>query len=202
MSNRAAFLVALLGLAGTAGAVTITVDLERLQDASGVSMPVTGLVVLTAGGSGSFFGPTPDSFAGGDEFVLIKWDLSAFLLPGVIQDTLSSAELGGAWEVGDPLRVYWYPSLTLASPTPGAGTAYGTYRDSVGLDGSDPWTTPANGDSIALKFFTSDASFLSMGGSNLSEAGRASLRVVPEPGPLGLLLAGWVAIGGLRRRTV
>jgi len=195
---------ALLGALATSGhALTITLDAESLKDALGAPMQVSGLVVLTAGTSGSFFGPSPTSLVGGDEIIVQKWDLSAFATPGVLSDLTTDLPLTGAWTQGDPLRLYWYPTLDLADTAPGIGTAYGTYRDAsvLGLDGSAPWLTPAASDTISLKFATSDAAFLFLGGSNAPSAGIASLTVVPEPGTaaFGALLC--AATGLVRRRT-
>jgi hypothetical protein len=182
-----------------AHALTITIDLELLKNAGGTPMPVSGLVVLTAATSGTFYGPAPDTFAGGDELVLHRWNLSAFAQPGICSDTVSDLTLGGSWTTGDPLRVYWYPTLTLATNAPSAGTPYGSYRSASGLDGSAPWATPAAGDSISLKFFTSDASFLASGGSNPVAAGLANFTVVPEPNGIALAVAGGVMMVGVRR---
>jgi len=183
-----------------ASALSINLDAERLKDALGSAMPVSGLVVLTTGTTGTFPGPTPQSFSSGDELVLKKWDLSAFMTAGVLQDTTGELALSGAWDQGDPLRMYWYPTLNINSPEPGFGAPYGTYRHPTGLDGSAPWTTPASSDLIALKFFTTDATFLANGGSNPSEAGNASFTVVPEPGTALMSLLG-LAVVSLARRS-
>lgn len=183
-------------------ATTVTLDSEILKDAFGAAMPVSGLVVLTAGTSGNFFGPTPASLVSGDEIVLKKWDLSSgWNTAGVLGDTTGDLTLAGAWNAGDPLRMYWYPTLNLASIAPGVGTAYGTYRDAVGIDGSAAWITGGPSDTIALKFFTSDATFLTTGGSNSANAGRANLTVVPEPGtPALVALALFAALATSRSR--
>ena len=195
--------IALLACVGTrAQATTVTLDAEFLKDAFGAAMPTSGLVLLTAGTTGNFFGPTSASFIGGDEIVLKKWDLSGFATAGVLSDTTGDLTLSGAWNTGDPLRMYWYPTLTLASTTPGTGTAYGTYRDAAGLDGSAAWITGGPSDTIALKFYTSDATFLNTGGSNAASFGRANLTVppVPEPGTAALILLALPAVMGRRRR--
>jgi hypothetical protein len=168
-------------------AVTFNLDAEVIKTSGGSPMPVFGLVVLTTATSGTFHGPTSTDFASGDEFVLQMWDLSAFATPGLISDTASGLSFSGGWDAGDPLKLYWYPTLTLSSTEPGAGTAYGSYTDSAGLDGSDPWVTPGESGIVSLKFFTSDASFLAVGGSNPATAGLAQSTVVPEPSSAALL---------------
>ena len=85
-------------LPAAASALSINLDAERLKDALGGAMQVSGLVVLTTGTAGTFPGPTPQSFSSGDEFVLKKWDLSAFGTPGVIQDTTGELALSGNWD--------------------------------------------------------------------------------------------------------
>jgi hypothetical protein len=185
-----------------AHAFTINLDSELLKDESGTAMPISGLVVLTAGTSGSFYGPTPTSFIGGDEIMLKKWDFSAFATAGVLSDTTGDLSFTGAWNAGDPLRIYWYPTLTLASTAPGTGTKYGTYRDAVGIDGSAAWITGGPSDTVGLKFYTSDATFLNTGGSNNAAAGRANLTVgsVPEPTTPALSLLALLTFMGNKRR--
>ncbi len=186
-----------------AHALTITLDCEILKDEFGTAMPISGIVVLTAATEGSFFGPTPTSFVSGTELLLQKWDLSSFATAGVFSDITADLPFSGAWDTGDPLRMYWYPTLTLSSTAPGEGTSYGAYSDPLGLlDGSAPWVTPAEADTISLKFFTSDASFLSVGGSNAAEAGLAGFTVaaVPEPGTAAVGLMALFAAMGIKRR--
>jgi hypothetical protein len=186
-----------------AHAVTITLDCEVLKDASGSAMPISGIVVLTAATEGIFSGPTPTSFVSGTEILLQKWDLSAFATPGVFSDITDDLAFGGTWGTGDPLRMYWFPTLTLLSASPGAGTSYGTYVDPLGLlDGSAAWVTPAESDTIGLKFYTSDASFLSAGGANSADVGLASLTVapIPEPGTAAVGVMALLAAMGITRR--
>jgi hypothetical protein len=186
-----------------AHATTVTIDAEVLKDSFGAAMPVSGLVILTAGTSGNFFGPTPTSFISGDEIVLKKWDLTGgFATAGMLQETTGDLTLSGAWNAGDPLRLYWYPTLTLAAAVPEAGTKYGTYRDGVGIDGGAAWITGGPSDTISLKFFTADATVLNAGGSNAANSGVANLTVgsVPEPGTVVLSLVALVAMTGIQRR--
>ncbi len=194
---------------GSAKALLISIDADTLRDANGDLFPVSGLVVLIAATtSNTFLGPTPTSFATGPEIVLGTWDLSAFATPGVFSDITQNLAFSGDWGAGDALRLYWFPTLTLASTEPGAGTSYGTYSDLVGIDGSDPWVTPADeGATLSLRYATTDATFLfAAPGSNLPATAIANLTVassavVPEPGTVlfGLALLG--AVGLTRRRN-
>ena len=185
-----------------AHALTITLDCEVLRDASGSAMPISGVVVLTAATTGTFSGPTPTSFVSGTEILLQKWDLSSFAAPGIFSDLTSDLPFSGAWGTGDPLRMYWYPTLTLASSAPGAGTSYGTYRDPFGIDGSAAWITPGESDTIGLNFYTTTASFLNAGGSNSADAGLTDLTVapIPEPGTAAVGLMALLAAMGITRR--
>jgi hypothetical protein len=83
------------------------------------------------------------------------------------------------WDTGDPLRMYWYPSLT-AVDTPQNGDFYGMYdggAGGTGTDGSAAWTTLSDSDTLDLRFFTADATQLKSGGTYTEEAGEANLKV-------------------------
>ncbi len=101
--------------------------------------------------------------------------------------------LDGSLTVGDPVQLYWFPTLTVSdydSNSLSEGTTYGFYRDSVGIDGSAQWVVPGDGSTVSLKFLTEG-----QGGSNPESAGWASLTVVPEASNLifGALALGLVA---------
>jgi hypothetical protein len=212
MKLRLLLAFAALTATSSASAITITVDAELLKDNLGSAMPVTGLVILTAATTGVFNGPQDGAFVSGDEVIVFKWDLAAFTTPGLISDLGISPSPTGAWNQGDALRLYWYPTLDLASTAPVVNTPYGTYRDPAAdpgstLDGSDQWVTPANGATISLKFFTADATFLSPGGTNPASAGIASYLVpfattaVPEPSSAFLLAGASALLLNRRRRS-
>jgi hypothetical protein len=190
----------------TASALTISIDAEVLRDQFGNAMSQSGVVVLTAGTNGNFSGPSGSQFVTGDEMFLFSWDLSTWGTDGVFSGITADLTFTGDWGEGDPLRMYWYPDLTLAAAGPSAGLSYGTYSDATGLDGSAPWITPAENEYLSLGFFTSDASFLSAGGSNDPAAGRADSlvppvgTVVPDTGgSLLLFSAGFAGLVTLRR---
>jgi hypothetical protein len=176
--------VALTHLSSQA-AVTISINAELLKDFDNSSMPVTGLAVLVASTTDAVFNdPTSTSFVTGDDIELKRWNLSAWSTVGALSDVATSLSFSGNWNAGDPLQLYWYPSLTLASTQPLSGTHYGTFRSDLVLDNSTSgWVTPSDGTiNTTLNFYTQDALFLNTGGANLASAGVASQIVaVPEP---------------------
>lgn len=169
----------------TASAVTINIDAEGLKTSSGDPMPLSGLVILAASTLDSSFGsPTASSFFSGDDIEVRRWDLSSFGMPGAFQGmtgSLNASSVSPDWTVGDPLQLFWFPTLNLGSLVPGEGTSFGQYRDDTGLDGSAAWFTPSDSSTISLKFFTADASFLNSGGSNPSSLGLASFSTPSGP---------------------
>lgn len=171
--------------------ITIDLDAELLKTSGGTAMPTSGLLILAASTlDSSFSAPTDTAFFMGDDIEIKRWDLSGgFNTAGVFSGSTGSLTLSGNWTAGDALQLFWFPTLTLSSTAPGAGTSYGQYRHATGLDGSAAWETPSDGSLVSLKFFTSDASFLISGGSNSSASGTASFTAVPEPAAYGLAAA-------------
>jgi len=187
--------------------VDFSMEAEVLKTSGGAPMPTSGLAILVASTlDASFGGPTDISFASGsDDIELKRWDLSAgFNTPGVLAATSGSLLLSGNWDATDPVQLYWFPTLTLASSAPGAGTSYGQYRDAVGgfQPGGQIWTTPSAGNTRFLKFFTSDATVLSAGGNSPASAGNASLTTVPEPSEYAMVFGMFCFAGALIRRSL
>jgi hypothetical protein len=183
--------------------VTFNIDAEVLKTSGGAPMPITGLVMLVADTSvNGFSGPTDTAFVNGDDLELMRWSLDSTFGPGVFQKAANNLPLLGSWDANDPVQLYWFPTLTVGSATPGAGTSYGQYRDAVGLDMSDIWVTPSAGGTVDLKFFTSDATFLHSGGSNPDSAGDASLTTVPEPSAYSAVFAMLCLAGVVVRRKM
>lgn len=166
----------------TSHALTIQVDADLLKDSSGNAMPTNGLVILVASTTDSTFnGPTAGSFVTGDDIVLWKFNLDSSGAPGVLIDVAPSLTLTGNWTVGDPLAIYWFPTLTTNSSAPTAGTPYGMFTTTNATDGSDPWVTPPSSANIDLRFITTDSDQVNghlAGTNNLASAGLAS-SVVP-----------------------
>jgi hypothetical protein len=194
------------------GQVSFNLDAELLKDNSGNPMGLSGLVILAAsGGDNVFTPPSASAFFTGDDFELGRWDLnSGFMTPGVFQIPTTTFNPSSSF-TGDvsPVQLYWFPSLTTGSASPGLGTHYGTFTDAVGHNGSDPWTMPADAFPRTLKFATKDATgtlFAPGEGFFDPSAGNASLTVVPEPSfyacIIGLGCLGWAVIARRIRSSV
>ncbi len=157
----------------------------NLQDASGNLAPSNSVAVLVVDTGNNGFSDAQVGFAlgagatwGTDDKVVAVWDLRDSLGcsgnsgGGLCAEAVVSHTNGIAY--GQQLQLYWFPSLTLASNVLG-NTQYGKYSDLVGLDGSDVWTMPTEGNYLGLWFITA-----ALGGSNPDLAGQASLFTV-EP---------------------
>jgi hypothetical protein len=182
--------------------VTINIDAELLNNQSGQAMPVTGLAFLAVDTQGNgFSAPSPEAFfSASDDQIIAKWNLSAWNTAGVLDASTGQQLLAGNWNSGDALKLYWYPSLTISATAPGAlGVQYGSYSGTAGVNGSEAWTTPDAGLLRTLKFFTSDATLLGMGGAEPATAGNASFTVVPEPMAIGSVAAGLCLLVGILR---
>lgn len=206
------FAVCLLALFQTVAysqSVTFNIDAESLKTSGGTPMAPSGLVILVVSTADAIFGgPTAGSFVSGDDAIVKSWDLTVGgggggFGNGILSGTTGSIPLANisGWDPGDPLQMYWFPTLTLSSPSPGAGTSYGQYRDPVGIDTSEVWTTytPFPFGFRNLKFFTSDATFNSPG-TNPAVAGNASLTTVPEPSAYAMVFGMFCFAGALVKR--
>ncbi|MCS7062757.1 MAG: PEP-CTERM sorting domain-containing protein [Methylacidiphilales bacterium] len=158
-------------------------------------LPNNSLLVVVASLSNSTFGaPTPTSFTGEpDDVVLAKLSIGAGTnVTGAIVDlfTIDANNFPGL-NGGDPLALYWYPTLTTSSLQPGAGTPYGTY--------SGPWTLPASpgiytaSDPGGILFVSQ-----SLGGSFNNSLFTTNFVTIPEPSTyaligIGLLIMGYVS---------
>jgi hypothetical protein len=180
------FLISLmiLGMQVKAFGATVTINLEAnlLKTASGDPMPTTGLVILVANiNSTSFSQPTDQQFVTGGNTIVGTWDLSeGWDVAGVLGAVANFGLLNGL-AAGDPLQLYWFPTLTIDSTAPGAGTPYGLYTDPVGIANSEggeqsaPWFIPGGGNTVDFYFLTADAnSGFDAPGLNPASAGLAS----------------------------
>jgi len=175
MVKHALVLLGALMLFESVANATVTINLSAgvLRDSAGNMMPLSGLVILVASTLDTQFGgPTATSFVSGDDIELARFDLSAPGNPGDLTAAANNLALAGSWNVGDPLAMFWFPTLTTNALVPGGGISYGFYRDTnttTALDGSELWVTPGDGSTIGLAFLTTED-----GGSNPASAGVAS----------------------------
>ncbi len=183
--------------------VTFNIDAADLRTAGGELMPLSGLVLLVASPTDAVFGgPTAGAFVTGDDVILFRGELNLGM-PGIFQAAVNFAfESFPGLGPGDPVQLYWFPTLTTAATSPGEGATYGTYRHGTGLDGSAPWVVPADGALVDLKFITA-----SQGGSNPDILGFAS-QVITRPVILSLTGASipnvvitWSAVSNLTYRV-
>lgn len=175
------------------GAITINFSDMGLYTASGSSLAPSGsLVIVGASTTDTTFNePSPTAFFIGDDIEIARGTVGP---DGMSFFALNTAVYSGQWNVGDPLQVYWYPSLTGGAANPGAaGVNYGKFRTDAVIDGSTwGWVSPSDGASGSLNFFTS-----TYGGSNPDTAGYADLAVVPEPGAYMGVFGALSLLGGI-----
>lgn len=183
--------------------VTFNIDAADLRTAEGGLMPLTGQVLLVASPADAVFGrPIPEAFVSGDDVILFRGELNLGV-PGVFQMSVNFAfDSFPGLGPGDPVQLYWFPTLTSAATSPGEGATFGVFRHDPGLDGSAPWVIPGDGALVDLKFITT-----SQGGSHADLLGYAS-RVVTRPVILSLTGAGtphvvisWSAVSNLTYRV-
>jgi hypothetical protein len=204
-------LAATLGALFTSAHATITLSFqaqELLQGGVGSNPAAAGsLVLLVADTTGAGFdaldsGPiTVGSLIdqAGNDLVVGQFSLSAASIFTQNEPTLNASQaftLSGNWTAGDPLAIYWIPTLTTASTTVGSGVAYGEYTDITGLNGSAAWITPSNGSTYGPMLFSTSGVFGT--GNVAASTGYAShftssQVTVPEPA-LGALLAGGLGL--------
>lgn len=141
-------------------------------------MATTGIIVLVGSTTNeNFAGPTDAAFVQGDDAVVAIWDIASGggNTPGAFSGSSGSVSLGGDWDAGDPLAIYWFPTLTIADSAPGAAVPYGMFQGTASVDGSDAWETPEDGTiGHNLFFITTDATVLTTGGSSDTADGVAN----------------------------
>jgi len=176
-------------------------------DNTGTTLAPNGslvLLVADTSGNGSGFGSITGgqnidvgSIIAGHDLVVDQEGLSA---DGLLFASPSLTTFSN-WVSGDPLAIYWIPSLTPGATTVAGSVDYGLYTSSVVSGGSAAWITPNDGDSYPPIYFSTNNGDL--GPSNApSDAGFASMMTTPIPEPsVYALLGGLTAMGvALRKR--
>lgn len=210
-------------------AITIQLQADMLKDAAGNPMPLTGLFLLVASinntglegvtaGVSTAVSTTASNqplFAGGDDYVIARGNLTNYGVAGVLDfptlsvdpDSTTNAvdtfSLAG-WENGDTLGLFWFPTLTLGSTVIPANTPFGSYTRNAAANGTSAWITPNDGASnYKLGFYTTDGAELSPGPTavNAPNAARSSQTAVPEPSTLGMAALGIIGLMSRRRRN-
>ena len=151
----------------------------------------SGELILVASTIDSTFNlPSTAGYASGDDVVLSRLAItgdgnnSGSLTAGEFSQTITADYAAFAnLSAGDPLMMYWYPTLSLTDTVPTANAPYGSYRSATAnADGSEAWVAPADQSfGYLLLFVTQDA------GSSVNTAtsgipfGQTNATVVPEP---------------------
>jgi hypothetical protein len=206
-----------LAVAVVPARATITLQLEAYQILQGGSSSASAqdgsMVLLVADTTGGGFGALQAGNiavgstinSGHNDLVVDQLTITSPIFTG-LQPALYASPLltlFGSWDAGDPLAIYWIPSLTTGDSNVGTSVAYGKYTDATGIDGSAAWITPTNGGTGQPMYFTTQAPILglisqpaSVGYSSLS-----TVAAIPEPSDFGLLGgASVLGLAFLRRR--
>lgn len=123
--------------------------------------------------------------------------------PGTVGGSFSYS-YSGLFNAGDELLMVAYPTLTMSSTSPGAGTKGFFFRTASVIDGSTTaWVAPSDGNAEDLFAYTPglggslpDNQFTSGSGAD----GGNGFTTVPEPGTVALLGLAGVGAVLLRRR--
>jgi hypothetical protein len=180
---------------------------EIFTDGTGLTdAPAGSLVLFVADTNDNGFGNlAPGAItvgsaisAGSDDIIEARFTMT---LTGLLDASSGSLTLSGAWNAGDPVAVYWIPSLTSTDTNVGAGVSYGMYTDPTGVGGSAAWITPTDGTTTttAMFFQSNNDGFFAPSPNVPSNTGFAGLVTVPEPSTFALL-GGIVALGLVARR--
>lgn len=178
-----------------------------------VVLPIGAKMNLLALDSGSWTDPTTlfssltESFTPAGATLVASWysDNSGGVEPGT-SGTAFTYTYSGGFNVGDALMLVVYPTLTIASASPGNNTTGFYFRTDAIIDGSDmAWVAPADGGTFALNAYTTNLSGTLPDNQFTAGAGATggngfTTIAVPEPSPRLLTLGGLVVMALMRRR--
>jgi hypothetical protein len=168
--------------------VTLNVLSGVFRDANSQPIPQNSLVIVAASTLDSTFAPIgPTAFTSGDDIVIAQLATNDIGGPGTISAPIV-LNFSGNLNAGDPLALYWFPTLTSSATAPGIGTPYGMFTDSS-------FVMPSDGATITLSFLTT-----SVGGSLPDSLGIANLVTIPEPSTYALIGFGLLGLVFIARR--
>ncbi len=180
-------------------AVTINILGGQFSDQNGNAVPLGSLLVLVASTLDQTFSPIqPNAFASGDDIVIAQFATNnPSSLSGAVSYAINNFNLFGNLSPGDPLALYWYPTLDINASAPGFGTPYGMFTDPLGSLLDDPFVVPPDGGTITFSIVSQIHQ-----GSLSNNLFLANLTTIPEPSTYALIILG---LGGLvwvmRRRA-
>lgn len=143
------------------GAVGINVSAGVLTSSAGTPIS-SGLVILAIDTNGDGFQlPTATDFLPGtDDLEVFRWDFSdgGGTIPGEFNAIAAIADYDEAnWTAGDPLALFWYPSLDTGDSVPGS-VDFGVFADPSNASTGNPWVMPADGKLLhSLQFFAGNS---------------------------------------------
>lgn len=198
-------------IADSDATISFLITGDTLRDSAGAAVDFSsGLALLVADTAADGFGAVlPSSVGAGDivngadDTIVWKGDFTTFATDGVVNANPTGLNLGGGWDSGDPLALYWFPTGGPAAASVAGGDPYGFYTSVTGQDGSDPWITPTDGTlNHTLTVLTASNSGFFGAGTVPDGSTASALRVaIPEPAAASfLLLTGGLCLARRRRR--
>ena len=190
----------------------ISFGVGNLRASNGSIVPDGSLVIAVADTSGQGtngllnLSPStpvaPGSLIGSGNLILNlnmfpnHFPLDGYFL-GEVYQTLTSP-----LATGQDVYILWFPQLTLAATTVGAGTEYGIFGGSIGTsysvgEGGNPWTIPVGGAFVSM-YADEAENFGSVPQSLLT----AKSQAIPEPSTITLEGMGLVAVFAIRMARV
>jgi len=190
-------IVALLLPLSSWASVTISLQTGVMRQSNSSPVPLDSLGVLVAdtlnngfsnGGSLGGSSLSVGQALGQSDNLILDIFHAADIGSGVIgfHDTFTYT-YSGDFAPGDPLALYWFPSITLPGTVIANGESYGFYRNSANdpNSGSDiGFVAPADG--FAYNLFAFDSA--TVPGALATPNDFTATLTVPEPSPLALLM--------------
>lgn len=146
------------------GAFSFHLSAGGLRDSNGAYL-ASGLLILAVDTDRDGFSIPTDTefFQDADDLEVARWNFSegGSTIPGEFLGSGVISEYNVAWEAGDPLALYWYPTLNKGDAAPVDGVKFGVFADPNGESTGDPWVLPADGSILYSLQFFAEGSILS-----------------------------------------